>query len=115
MIETIAAVTSEVWRAEGRELFGDEYDAWAYQCPRCGNVATVGDWRDARVAEGRIVRVDAVGLDATHLCIRRPECTYNVFYAAINKGDELRAKLRTIIGPTGVEFLTLPYADPEAS
>lgn len=32
--------------AEARERFGDDQNAWAFQCPSCGDVATVKDFID---------------------------------------------------------------------
>ena len=39
--------------AEARERFGDSPDAWAFQCPNCGDVATGLDFRNALAANPR--------------------------------------------------------------
>jgi hypothetical protein len=41
---TADAIPLEEWRAQGAELFGDDYFAWQFQCPACGHVAKVGDF-----------------------------------------------------------------------
>jgi len=33
--------------AEATALFGDDVMTWAFQCPRCGDVATLGDHQQA--------------------------------------------------------------------
>lgn len=39
--------TVEEWRAEGKRLFGGDFMKWRFKCPRCGNVATVQEFKDA--------------------------------------------------------------------
>lgn len=47
-------VTWEEWKAEARQLFGDDPLDWAFVCPVCGHRATVRDWRAAGASEGMI-------------------------------------------------------------
>ena len=35
------------WHAEGVRLFGDDEMQWRFECPACGHVATVQDYKDA--------------------------------------------------------------------
>ncbi len=42
---TIPRMTVEEWRAEGRRRFGENFDEWKAVCPICGNVQSVGDFR----------------------------------------------------------------------
>ncbi len=46
-MSTHRKLTSEELVAELRERFGDNYLDWAFRCPRCGDVATGGDFSDA--------------------------------------------------------------------
>jgi hypothetical protein len=39
--------TLEEWQAEGRRRFGKEIEDWKFKCPRCGNVATGKEYKDA--------------------------------------------------------------------
>ena len=39
--------TVEEWRAEDKRLFGGDFMKWSIECPRCGNVATVQEFKDA--------------------------------------------------------------------
>lgn len=46
--------TYEQWLAEGERLFGSLRDnmlRWRFKCPRCGNVATVQEFKDAGAKE----------------------------------------------------------------
>uniref|UniRef100_A0A6M3LP67 Uncharacterized protein n=1 Tax=viral metagenome TaxID=1070528 RepID=A0A6M3LP67_9ZZZZ len=42
----------EEWRAEARELFGDDGMKWRFVCPSCGYVASIQDWKDAGASSG---------------------------------------------------------------
>jgi hypothetical protein len=33
------------WMAEGKKLFGDNFDNWRFVCPICGNVAAIADFK----------------------------------------------------------------------
>jgi hypothetical protein len=35
----------EEWLAEGKRRFGDDFTTWKFECPICGHVAAVGDYR----------------------------------------------------------------------
>lgn len=41
----------EEWRAEAERLFGDDPLKWKFECPSCGHVASVDDWRLAGAKE----------------------------------------------------------------
>jgi hypothetical protein len=43
---TTTTMTKAEWLAKGEELFGANTDAWKFACPVCGNVASVGDFRE---------------------------------------------------------------------
>jgi len=45
--------TRDELRAVLQERFGEKPDAWAFQCPRCGDIATTGDFRQAILDAGR--------------------------------------------------------------
>lgn len=45
-------VTLEELRAEAKRRFGDDPMNWAFVCPRCGDVATGADFREALAAAG---------------------------------------------------------------
>ena len=35
------------WLDKGTELFGDDYSAWKFVCPKCGNIASGEDFKNA--------------------------------------------------------------------
>jgi hypothetical protein len=37
-------MTVAVWLQKGRELFGDDWSKWRFECPCCGNVQTPADF-----------------------------------------------------------------------
>lgn len=39
--------TQKEWLAEGTKLFGTDYTNYRFKCPRCGNVATGQEFKDA--------------------------------------------------------------------
>jgi hypothetical protein len=39
--------TKEEWLAEGERLFGTKYEDYRFKCPRCGNIATGQEFKDA--------------------------------------------------------------------
>lgn len=39
--------TREEWIAEGERLFGEDLENWKFRCPRCGNIASGQDFKDA--------------------------------------------------------------------
>ena len=45
MQSSIATVSKEEWLAEGARLFGPNTDEWRFECPVCGNVAAIKDFR----------------------------------------------------------------------
>lgn len=44
--------TQDELRAVLIERFGEKPDAWAFQCPRCGDIATAGDFRQVMLDSG---------------------------------------------------------------
>ena len=42
-LHTRTVLTLNEWRAEGRRRFGDDFKAWKFVCPVCGNVQS---WED---------------------------------------------------------------------
>ena len=38
---------AEEWRNEGKRLFGDNFENWRFKCPKCGNVASGLDFKNA--------------------------------------------------------------------
>lgn len=47
-------ITFAEFAAEARRRFGDDQLAWKFQCPACGHVASVRDWKDAGAPETAI-------------------------------------------------------------
>lgn len=39
--------TIEEWRAEGERLFGKDFTKYRFKCPKCGNIATGQEFKDA--------------------------------------------------------------------
>ena len=39
--------TAEEWLAEGERLFGKDYTKYRFKCPKCGNIATGQEFKDA--------------------------------------------------------------------
>lgn len=48
------SITYADWLAEARAKFGDDSMQWRFQCPSCGHVASVADWRAAGATEGEV-------------------------------------------------------------
>ena len=48
--------TKEEWLAEGKRLFGKDCTKWRFRCPRCGNVATGQEFKDAGAEPNAIYR-----------------------------------------------------------
>ena len=40
------------WRAEGTRLFGEYPEDWRFKCPRCGNIATGQEFKNAGAEPG---------------------------------------------------------------
>lgn len=41
----VVKLTSEQLIAECKKRFGDDTSKWAFECPRCGDIATSGDFK----------------------------------------------------------------------
>ena len=39
--------TQKEWFAEGQRLFGADVLQWRFKCPRCGNIASIQEFKDA--------------------------------------------------------------------
>jgi hypothetical protein len=63
-LETITKYALAEWRAEGERRFGPDYNLWKFVCPSCGNVASVGDFREH-------AKTGASPNSATEVCIGR--------------------------------------------
>jgi hypothetical protein len=50
----VPRMTPEEWTAEGKRLFGDDYNAWKFKCPICGHVQSVGDFRQFKDQGGNM-------------------------------------------------------------
>ena len=48
------------WRAEGTRLFGERPEDWRFKCPKCGNVATGQDFKNAG-AEAGVMAEECIG------------------------------------------------------
>lgn len=59
-----APVPEAAWRAKGRELFGDDTEAWVFVCPVCGTEASIAraktEWPELR-GRGWSVYQECVG------------------------------------------------------
>ncbi|GAF72771.1 unnamed protein product [marine sediment metagenome] len=42
------------WQAEARTLFGPDPMVWRFQCPCCGHIASVQDYKDAGAPTGAV-------------------------------------------------------------
>jgi predicted RNA-binding Zn-ribbon protein involved in translation (DUF1610 family) len=38
--------THAEWLAEGKRIFGEDFNQWKFVCPMCGHVQTIQDFRD---------------------------------------------------------------------
>ncbi len=50
---TARKLTQAELMAEAKALFGDDVKTYAFECPRCGDVASIGDFLDASLDAGR--------------------------------------------------------------
>ena len=41
----IEKFSRDEWLARGKALFGEDFMKWKFKCPICGNVASMGDFR----------------------------------------------------------------------
>ena len=40
-------LTKKQWLREGKTLFGDNFENWKFVCPKCGNIASGIEFKDA--------------------------------------------------------------------
>ena len=40
-------MTRQEWLAEGERRFGEKYSNWKFVCPKCGNIASGQEFKDA--------------------------------------------------------------------
>lgn len=73
-------MTPEAFHAEARARFGDDFARYRFECPSCGHVASVQDWRDAGAPDSAIAFSCIgrwLGADDTHTFRRAGgPCTY---------------------------------------
>ncbi|MBE7053379.1 MAG: hypothetical protein E7391_03790 [Ruminococcaceae bacterium] len=52
--------TSEQWKEEGKRRFGDNFENWKFVCPKCGNVASGKEFKEAG-AEPNAMYCECIG------------------------------------------------------
>lgn len=52
--------TQEEWRMEGRKRFGLDFENWKFKCPKCGNVASGAEFKEAG-AETNAIYSECIG------------------------------------------------------
>ncbi len=52
--------TQEEWRMEGRKRFGLDFENWKFKCPKCGNVASGAEFKEAG-AEPNAIYSECIG------------------------------------------------------
>lgn len=52
--------TKEEWLAEGRRRFGETIEDWKFRCPKCGNVASGREFKNAG-AESNAIYCECIG------------------------------------------------------
>lgn len=40
-------MTIQEWREEGTRRFGEDYMDWKFECPMCGHIASIRDFKEA--------------------------------------------------------------------
>ena len=40
-------MTIQEWREEGKRRFGKDYMDWKFECPMCGHIASIRDFKEA--------------------------------------------------------------------
>ena len=40
-------MTQSEWMEEGKRKFGEDFKNWKFQCPMCGHIASIKDFKDA--------------------------------------------------------------------
>lgn len=58
--------TRDEWVAEGKRLFGGEVNGtdvlrWRFKCPKCGNIATGQDFKDAGCKSADVIYTHCIG------------------------------------------------------
>jgi hypothetical protein len=53
-------VAQAEWLAKGQEIFGEDFRTWKFECPCCGNVQTLQDFRDIGV-EPQLAYQECIG------------------------------------------------------
>lgn len=61
----MSTITEKEWRDKGNELFGGEQTNWRFQCPACGNVASI------EMAKEKWPEVKGKGWNPSSECIGR--------------------------------------------
>lgn len=56
----VRKLTQAELMAEAKERFGDDWMKWAFCCPRCGDVASFGDFKEAG-AEAHLAGQECIG------------------------------------------------------
>lgn len=47
-------MTHAEWLAEAERRFGSDALKWRFECPSCGHVASVADWKNAGAGQGEV-------------------------------------------------------------
>ena len=51
----------EAWQAEAEKRFGKDYMNWKFQCPMCGHVASIKDFKDAGADDPNCAYQECIG------------------------------------------------------
>lgn len=67
--EKFRTLSYEDWLAEGKALFGENFEDWEFVCPSCGHVQKVSDFRQfaKRGASPDTARFNCIGRYDGHL------------------------------------------------
>lgn len=57
----IKTYTFDEWQNEGKRRFGDDYMNWEFQCPMCGKVSSVRDFKEAGAADPNCAYTECIG------------------------------------------------------
>ena len=52
--------TKDEWLVEGKRLFGKHIEEWKFKCPKCGNIASGQEFKDAG-AESNSMYCECIG------------------------------------------------------
>lgn len=60
-MDEIRHYTKEEWFAEGERRFGKDFMNWKFECPMCGHVATVIEYKEVGAKNPNCAYVECIG------------------------------------------------------